>query len=87
MYVLCIKTMNVLFRALVSFFEGKCLYRDSCDLQAWSAWDKPLNEEGCKMQTRTRSYVYPLKQAIQEDCNNLQTSCVTEPKEIRNYCK
>lgn len=64
----------------------KCLYRDSCDLQAWSAWDKPLNEEGCKMQTRTRRYVYPLKQAIQEDCNNLQTSCVTEPKEIRNYC-
>ena len=39
------------------------------------------------MQTRTRSYVYPLKHSVQKDCSGLLTSCITEPKESRNYCK
>ena len=39
------------------------------------------------MQTRTRSYVYPLKHSVQKNCSGLLTSCITEPKESRNYCK
>lgn len=67
--------------------QCKCLYRDSCQLEEWSEWDNPLDGEGCKTQIRNRSYVYPLKQAIREDCSDLLTSCVSEPKETRNYCK
>ncbi|CAH3179044.1 unnamed protein product [Porites lobata] len=67
--------------------QCKCVYRDSCDVRAWSEWDKPLTEEGCQVQTRTRSYVYPLKHSVQKDCSGLLTSCITEPKESRNYCK
>jgi len=67
--------------------QCKCTYRDSCELKAWSAWDKPLTEEGCQVQTRTRSYVHPLKHSLQEDCSGLLTSCISEPKETRNYCK
>ncbi|KAL9979967.1 hypothetical protein ACROYT_G008494 [Oculina patagonica] len=67
--------------------QCKCAYRDSCDLKPWSKWDKPLTEEGCQVQTRKRSYVHPLKYSLQEDCSGLLTSCITEPKESRNFCK
>lgn len=39
------------------------------------------------MQTRKRSYVHPLKYSLQEDCSGLLTSCISEPKESRNFCK
>lgn len=67
--------------------QCKCAHRDSCDLEPWSEWEKPLTEEGCQVQTRKRSYVHPLKYSLQEDCSGLLTSCITEPKESRNFCK
>lgn len=67
--------------------QCKCAYRESCDLKPWGEWQNPITEEGCELQTRTRSYVHPLKHSLQEDCSGLLTSCITEPKESRNFCK
>lgn len=67
--------------------QCKCRYRDSCDLKPWGEWENPITEEGCELQTRTRDYVHPLKHSLQEDCSGLLTSCVTKPKESRNFCK
>lgn len=64
-----------------------CAYRESCDLQQWTGWSEDVTEEGCKIQTRTRSYVSALKHAQGESCKGLNTECIEEPKQTRTYCK
>ncbi|KAK3737480.1 hypothetical protein QZH41_008363, partial [Actinostola sp. cb2023] len=64
-----------------------CAFRDSCTVSEWSKWSEDVTEEGCKIQTRTKAYVSPLKHAQGDHCKGLNTECIEEPQETRTFCK
>ena len=78
---------SLVLNCLTTSFLGLC--EDvQCVLQAWSAWNPPLNTTGCIKQLSSQSYQKSVKHVPRKgSCKGLNTQCPSNNEKTRTICE